>query len=110
MNLIKRIPESELRKPSSRCTGNDASGNFYTTRWNPSDARDLKLSWRKSVSSGVVIAGFFHLYLEELIRQDFCKREEDKIRFTIWHDDDRWLRVRIRRTVGGVVPITQLDW
>lgn len=41
MSLIKQIPESELRKPSSQCIGNDASGKFNTTLWNPSEARDL---------------------------------------------------------------------
>ena len=110
METIAQIALSEVRKPMSRCIGNDASGNFYTILWNPSATRDLKLHWKKSAGSTVVLVGIFRLRLEEWSKQGHCKREGDKIRFTIWHDDDRWLRVRIHRADGGGLKVARLDW
>lgn len=110
METIAKIAQSEIRKPFSRCTGNDASGNYYTILWNPSATRDLQLHWKESAGSSAVPVGIFRLRLEEWVKQGHCKREGDKIRFTIWHDDDRWLRVRIQRAGGGGLKVARLDW
>lgn len=64
MKTIAQIAQSEVRKPLSRCTGNDASGSFYTILWNPSATRDLELHWKKSAGSSVVAVGIFRLRLE----------------------------------------------
>jgi hypothetical protein len=110
METVPQIDQADVRKPLSRCTGNDASARFYTILWNPSATRDLKLHWKKSAGSKVVPVGIFRLRLEEWVKQGHCKREGDKIRFTIWHDADRWLRVRIHRADGGGLEIARLDW
>lgn len=110
METMEQIARSEVRKPFSRCTGNDASGNFYTILWNPSATRDLELRWKKSMGSLVVPVGIFRLRLQEWVKQGHCKREGDKIRFTIWHDDDRWLRIRSHRADGGGLKVARLDW
>lgn len=44
------------------------------------------------------------------MKQGYCKQEGDKVRFTIWHDDDRWLRIRVHRADKGGLEVARLDW
>jgi hypothetical protein len=110
MNLIKQIQKPDHTCRVSRITGNDASRRHNTTVWVSTDTRDLVLKWRESSDSKEILVGAVHLDLQNLVEQGHCKREGRKIRFTIYHDDDRWLRVRIFRAASGGVELAKLDW
>jgi hypothetical protein len=110
MALIEKIESLDQSQKTSRITGNDASRRHNTTVWVSTDTRTLVLKWRKSADSKAVSVGTFDLDLKNLVEQGHCKREGQKIRFTIYHDDDRWLRVRIYRAQGVGVELAKLDW
>lgn len=113
MSLIRPIPKADISGKVSHITGNDASNRHNTTVWIPTDSRDLVLKWRKSADTKPVMVGTFHLDLKGLILAGHCKlagTTKSKIRFNIYHDKDRWLRVRDKRADGGGVEIERLEW
>jgi hypothetical protein len=115
MNLIQHITKPEPRGKVSHITGNDTSRRHNTTLWIPTDTRDLVLKWRKSAETKPVTVGVFHLDLKGLLQGGHCKlvgKTKSKIRFNIYREDDRWLRVRDKRDRlhDDSEKIAQLDW
>jgi hypothetical protein len=107
--LVKEIEESELRKPISRWTGNDASRQHHTGLLNPSESRDFVLHWKKSAGDyHPELVGYFRLRLEQLVTAGWCKREGDKIRVTFYHDQDGVIRLRVRRAEAGGIVIPRI--
>lgn len=109
MKLVAIITQEELQAPLSRCTGNDSSGNYYTTRLNRSPTRDFVLRWRKSRRHEPIQVGCCRLRIELLAAQNFCKFEGDKVRATFFHDNDGIIRLRARRSEGGGIEIGRAD-
>jgi hypothetical protein len=113
MALIEKIKAPGRSVKISRITGNDDSAQHNTTVWVYTDTRDLVLKWRKSVDTEAVPVGIFLLDLRGLLAAGLCERTGkggNKIRFNIYHDDDRWLRVRVKRRDGGGERLVRLDW
>ena len=113
MKLIKEIQKPGFEGKVSRVTGNDTSGRHNTTVWVYTDTRELVLKWRKSADTAEVPVGMFRLDLKGLLKAGHCKMEGNgrhKIRFNIYHDDDRWLRVRVKRKDSGGESVAQLAW
>lgn len=113
MKLIEEIQKPGLCGKLSRVTGNDTSGRHNTTVWVYTDTRDLVLMWRKSADTAALPVGVFRLDLKGLLKAGHCKVEGNgghKIRFNIYHDADRWLRVRVKRKDGGGEAVARLDW
>ena len=110
MNLIQPITKPDTSEKVSHITGNDDSRRHNTTVWVYSDRRDLELKWRKTADTKAVPVGVFRLDLKGLLKAGHCTPAGKKIRFNIYHDDDRWLRVRDKRADGGGEKIVKLDW
>lgn len=113
MKFIEEIQKPGSGAKVSYVTGNDTSGRHNTTVWVYTDTRELVLKWRKSADTAKVPVGVFRLDLKGLLKAGHCKMEGQgghKIRFNIYHDKDRWLRVRIKRKDRGGEPLTQLEW
>ncbi|MEN8679492.1 MAG: hypothetical protein ABF391_05500 [Akkermansiaceae bacterium] len=110
MKRIKRIDLAEIRKPHSKWTGNDASGNYQTGLLNPSDTRDFTLYWKKDATEEPLLVGYFRFRIEMLIESGHCYRHGDKVRINIFHDRDKWLRVRSSRGGNDGVQLAKLPW
>ena len=105
MELARQITESELRRPYSRWTGNDASGRWHTGRLNFSGTRDFVLHWRETAQAPPWFVGCFRLCLSGLVDAGHCKLEGNKVRVTLYHDSDGMIRVRVRRADSGGVAL-----
>jgi hypothetical protein len=110
MSLITPIAKADRSGKVSEITGNDTSNRFNTTVWVYSDTRDLELKWRVSADTTAVPVGIFRLDLKGLLEAGHCTPAGKKIRFNIYHDEDRWLRVRDKRADGGGTELARLDW